>query len=703
MDNIDKTQEFSLEDIMREFGSGDLPEPKQTTEQETKVLPDLSVMVQEPEETEESAPDEEAGEEEVRTSSVTEDTIRLDDLSQIIEAAAAAQGAQPLEEEPEEEPEEEEFDEEYDEEPEEDEDELSEETEEEDEDDFDLPPQQTPRAPIVFTPRARLRELKRKLVAGPEKRYYDLTEIGLGRVQAAIFVSLLVVVLCAGATALYDMGMVMENRLRLMIFSQVFAMMVSALLGCYVLLEGIGDLFKGRFTLNTMLFFTLCACAADALFCLKELRVPCCAAFCLEMTMALWNRSLRRSTEMGQMDTLRKAVRLNAVKKVKDYYDGRDGILKSEGEVEDFMDSYDLPSTPEKISRVFCLICLALCIGIAALAGTLHGLSMGVQIFATSLLVAVPASFFVSFSRPAAILERRLHMVGTVICGRKGVKGLCGKAAFPLQDQDLFPTGSSKLNGVKFFGDREPDETIAYATALIKANGGGLEPIFQQLLKSRDGASYAVENFQSYPGGGIGGEVRGEPVLLGTLNFLQDMGVEVPDGAMVSQAAYCSIDGQFSAIFAINYNRMKSTSGGLVSICGYRKLTPVVLCSDFIITESFLRSKFGVKTKRFSFPDRETRMELLQIQPDPEQAALALTTQEGMSSVAYAVTGSRSLRTACRAGLAIHMAAGILGMLIMAALAYLGATELLTPFHIFLYQLVWMVPGLLITEWTRAV
>ena len=108
MDNIDKTQEFSLEDIMREFGSGDLPEPKQTTEQETKVLPDLSVMVQEPEETEESAPDEEAGEEEVRTSSVTEDTIRLDDLSQIIEAAAAAQGAQPLEEEPEEEPDEEE-------------------------------------------------------------------------------------------------------------------------------------------------------------------------------------------------------------------------------------------------------------------------------------------------------------------------------------------------------------------------------------------------------------------------------------------------------------------------------------------------------------------------------------------------------------------------------------------------------------------
>ena len=42
-------------------------------------------------------------------------------------------------------------------------------------------------------------------------------------------------------------------------------------------------------------------------------------------------------------------------------------------------------------------------------------------------------------------------------------------------------------------------------------------------------------------------------------------------------------------------------------------------------------------------------------------------------------------------------------MLIMAALAYLGTTDLLTPIHILLYQLVWLIPGLLITEWTRTV
>ena len=46
---------------------------------------------------------------------------------------------------------------------------------------------------------------------------------------------------------------------------------------------------------------------------------------------------------------------------------------------------------------------------------------------------------------------------------------------------------------------------------------------------------------------------------------------------------------------------------------------------------------------------------------------------------------------------------GILGILIMLALAYLGNTELLTPLNILAYQLIWMVPGLLVTFWPRTI
>ena len=46
---------------------------------------------------------------------------------------------------------------------------------------------------------------------------------------------------------------------------------------------------------------------------------------------------------------------------------------------------------------------------------------------------------------------------------------------------------------------------------------------------------------------------------------------------------------------------------------------------------------------------------------------------------------------------------GILGLLIMLALAVLGESALLTPANLLAFELVWLVPGLLISEWTRAV
>ena len=567
---------------------------------------------------------------------------------------------------------------------------------------FEVEEEFTP-SPILFAPTSRLKELKKQLVAGPEKRYYELSEIGTGKLQMALLLNVIVVLICVAVTTMFTLNMVPENRLRLVIFSQVLAMMMSALLGSHLMIDAVADLLKGRFTVNTLLTVTFAACMVDGVFCLMDLRVPCCAAFSLEMTMALWARLQKRNTEMAQLDTMRKAVRLNGIVKVDDFYEGKDGLLRKEGQVSDFMDTYNKPSTPEVVQSIYAAISLLACIGIAAFAGALHGVSMAVQIFSTALLVAVPASFFVSICRPMAILETRLHMVGTVLCGWAGVRDLVGKAVFPLKDQDLFPQGSMKLNGVKFYGDRDPDEIVSYSASIIGACGGGLVPVFQQLLKSRNCKAFKVETFRNYGEGGIGGEVHGEPVLLGTLNFLQDMGVEIPEGTMVNQAVYAAIDGQLCAVYAISYAKMRSAAAGLVTLCGYRKMTMVKLPGDFMLTESFLRNKFSIKTHRLIFPSQEEGALLNRFQPDPSEPVLALTTRDELVSAAYAVTGARALRQSTRLGVTIHLLGGILGLVIMLALGYLGSTQLLTPTNVLLYQLIWAVPGLLVTEWTRVV
>ena len=707
MDNKHEAQEFDLDEILNEFH--DLPpedaadvepdeelaallqmpeltitpvvvkEPEASASElldgDTAVLPTLpsldeTVMFTPVSEEQLTQALEETGESPAETpepAALTDDTVQLEDLSQIRKAAEKPEEA-PKPVEPA----------------------------------FEVEEEFIP-APIIFTPRSRLKELKKQLVAGPEKRYYELSEIGTGRLQLALLLSVVIVLICGAVTTMFTMGMVPENRLRLVIFSQVLSMMVSALLGSHLMLDSLDDLLRGRFTVNTLLTLTFAVCMVDAVFCLIELRVPCCAAFSLEMTMALWARLQRRNTEMAQMDTMRKAVRLNGIIKAENYFEGKDGLLRKEGEVSDFMDTYSKMSSPELVQSIFAALSLVACLGIAGFTAYLHGISMGVQILSTALLVAVPASFFVAVTRPMAILETRLHMVGTVLCGWEGVKDLCGKAVFPLTDADLFPLGSTKMNGVKFYGERLPDEVISYTTSLICHAGGALVPVFQQLLKSRNGVIHSVENFQNYGDGGIGGEICGEPVLLGTLNFLQDMGVEIPEGTMINQAVYASIDGQLCAVYAISYAKMRSAAAGLVTLNGYRKLTLLKKPGDFMLTESFLRSKFNIKTKRIVFLTREEAAQLDQFRPDPNEPVLALTTRDELVSKAYAISGAKALRQSTKLGVLTHLLGGTLGLVIMLVLGYLGSTELLTPTNILLYQLVWAVPGLLITEWTRTV
>ena len=296
MDNTNESQEFDLDDILREFHEDPDDDVKDTaSEEELDVDVLLVEEVSSPAPEQPEAPETAEAPEETPDPVSSGDTVRFDPeaLSKEAEEAAPSDDARAI-------------------------DDLIAEALSGSGSDAPAPeaPQQHQTPPITFDPHQRLRELKKKLVAGPEKRYYELTELGIGKLQIGILLNLVIVLLCAGVTTLLALDMVPENRMRLVIFSQVLAMLVSGLLGSHLMLDGLGSIFKGRFNLNSLLTFTFIACCVDAASCLVELRVPCCAAFCLEMTMAMAARCQRRSTEMGQMDTLRKAVRLKGITKV---------------------------------------------------------------------------------------------------------------------------------------------------------------------------------------------------------------------------------------------------------------------------------------------------------------------------------------------------------------------------------------------------
>ena len=560
----------------------------------------------------------------------------------------------------------------------------------------------TPPEPIIFRPRSRLGELKRKLMEGPEQRYYALSEQGVGKLQIALFVSMLIVVMAVASIVLHRLDMVMENRMRLLVFGELFAMLVSALLCWEQLADGIGNLFRLRFNTDTLLLFSFAACIADGIYCLQTVKVPFCAAFTLQCLMCLWAEYQRRSTELLQMDTLRKATRLTRVSKADGCYEGRPGFRITEGQPEDFMDTYQIPTAPQKLLDRFTLIALLASFAVAVAAGLMKGLQAGIHTWSAAILAACPATLLISQSRPAWTLQRRLHRFGAVLCGWQGVKASAGKAAVPLSDEDLLPGGSVKINGVKFYSTRNPDTIIGYATAVMTASGSCLAPLFEHMLKSRRGQAFQVDEFKAYGDQGYGAIICGESVLMGSLEFLKSMGVEPHAGTRVNQAVYISIDGEFACVFALAFGKLKGVSTGLSALCGQRRLTPVLASNNFLLNESFLRSRYGVDTRRMAIPTPGERERLAAWQPDAEACVpCALTTHEGLAGAAFSITGARSLRIASVAGAVVHILGGVVGLAAVLALTVTGRVDLLTPANLLLLELCWAVPGLMFTEWTR--
>ena len=569
-----------------------------------------------------------------------------------------------------------------------------------------VPPQ-----PIQFQPRSRLQELKKKLVAGPEKRFYQLSEVGVSKLQAVIFLSVLVVLIAAASTVMYAGGVIPEHRVKVMVFCQFITLLIAGLLGSYQLIEGVADLAKKRFTPNTLLVVTFVICVVDGIFCLDQVRVPCSAAFSLAVCMSLWSTYQRRSTEMSRMDTMRKAVRLDGIAACPDYMDGKTGLLQKEGQVEDFMDHYAEPGKPEKILNVYSVVAMAVAfaIGITAAvlkyfeAGALEGVTAGLQVCAVCLLAAMPATIFISQSRPAWVLERRLRRLGTVLCGWQGVEGLCGEAVYPVTGMDLYPPETLRMNGMKFFDGREPEQVIAYATAVISASECGFAHLFTSLLDSHNGIHFAARDITYYESGGMTGVVEEETVALGSWSFIKEMEIEVPDSARISYGMYIAIGGQLSGVFAVNYGKNPSSAAGVNTLTAYKNLECVLVTDDFVVTEGFLKGKFGIKNKRFILPKHAQRAELRQKELPEDAPTLLMTTALGLAPLAYGVTGARMLRNTSWAGAILHMVGGAVGLAMMLVLVILGALYLISPLNMFLYQLLWMIPALLITEWTRLV
>lgn len=483
------------------------------------------------------------------------------------------------------------------------------------------------------------------------------------------------------------------------VFSKVLLiiMVVQAFIAFDVMLRGVRAVLRLRYDHASMLVVLTLACAVDAVLAIRAGRIPFCPAVTLQLSMALLGEY---SMQLAKVRTLKAACSMNeskaAVREEKAWH-GEDCIFRSEGHPETFVRELEIPDAGSRIMRIYAPILTLVTLGLSVLS-MLQAEDSFLWAWTALMIASFPVGIFLSFSRPFAAQARRLSRAGAAIGGWFGARMLGGEAGIAIEDADLFPPQNVTLNGMKIYSDRSVSQIIGFANAVVQTAGSGLAPLFEEIMHNQNGRHYGVDTFRRYEGGGLGAEIRGDVILMGSLGFMKLMRVHMPEGARVKQAVYLSVNGELAAVFALSYAPATNVKASLQAISHCAGLTPILATRDFMITPQFLKHRYKLSPDRIEFPTVEERARLSSPDAIQEPKQGALLSRPSFACFSMAVAGARAARSAAIAAIAVAFTASVMGLMVLFFLTFIGSTLAVSSWNLLLYTILWLVPELLITS-----
>ena len=505
--------------------------------------------------------------------------------------------------------------------------------------------------------------------------------------------------LCLGSVLL----LVLSTPLITGAFSDHAAVFSAAMLGLLLLqavcsydvcLSGVIALLRFRFDQYSMLFLALCAVVTDAFFAVAEGRTPFCTVAGILLLLALWGRDLlydarRRSLRaISNMDEPVAAIREEKA------WHGYDCIFRAPGDAEQFAVQLEMPDAGSRIMRVWAPVMTAVTLALSVLTSLRTGEHF-LWAWSAMLLASFPAGILIAYAKPFSALARRLYRAGAAIAGWQGARILSGEAGLIVEDADLFPPQNVTQGGMKLYGSRPAPMVIGYANAVVQTAGSGLVPLFEQMMHDQNGRRYTVDTFRRYEGGGLGATIRGDVVLMGSIAFMKLMRVRVPEGTRLKQAVYLSVNGELTAVFALNYAPAESVRAGLSAVLRAGSLVPVLATRDFMITPQFLKLRYKIPPEHIEFPIVEERARLSSQEIPRTGPQGALMARSSFASFAGSVVSARTLRGAAIIAMIVALAGSVLGTALMFFLTFLGSSFSASCWNLFLYTVLWLIPGLL--------
>lgn len=479
---------------------------------------------------------------------------------------------------------------------------------------------------------------------------------------------------------------------------------VSALLGLDVLAHGLTSLLRLRPEGETLLLFAVAAALADALTMPtlgnRGYSMPYCGAVALGIFFALWGKFLKRRGLRLSCRVAGSAGEPYRVTLDEKLWNGADAYSKGPGDTAGYGSQIQEPDGAQRIYHRAAPILLLASAALSLLA-TVGCRRPELFFWCLSACLTAGCGFsgFLAFAMPFSTLTQRLMPVGAALGGWDGIRWSGQAKGVALTDQDLFPPGSVTLNGIRLCGELSMETAVSYAATLVQATGSGLEKPFRDLLHTQGGL-YRKCSGVLFHEGGVTGVIGGRQVYVGSAAFMELMHVELPQGLKVKNAAFCAVDGELEAIFALHYKLHPAVKPAVEALLE-NGLGPILATRDFSVIPDMLRQKFQLPVDRMDFPNLDRRRELSgEGQPHAPELAAVLC-REGVGPYAEAVIAGKRLVSATRAGVCFALIGAALGIGLSAYLASAQAFTSLSAGAMLTFLLLWLVPGALAAGWAN--
>ncbi len=475
--------------------------------------------------------------------------------------------------------------------------------------------------------------------------------------------------------------------------------LIVMLLGLDILIKGVTDLFSARPGCESTVLIASLAAEVDAFWIIfahpENVGLPYCVTAAVSLAFAMWGTCCRRSAFRDTIRSMRLASAPTVVSAEDKLAEEGAVLNKRLGSSRGFLRRCLAPDLAERVYRRITPPLLFLLLILALAAAYLSGTGAILHCLAALCCAAAALTSTLVFSRPFALIARKLTGNGAALAGWSGAEDMSRAVGIVIRDLDIFPENTVILSGMKVLSGAHVEKVVAYTGSVILATGSGLRRVFGELMRQYAAPLYRVEDFDCGIEGGVSAFVGTEQVLIGTAAYMNLMGIRVPGNMNVSGAVYTAIDHELCGIFIVSYTPQELVQNALIRL-GEGKIRPLLALRDFNLNPALLEQKFRLEEGSVTFLPSEDRYRL-SVEPEEGEPA-ALLSREGLWHYSEAARGGRRLWRTTRRALLMTLIGIALGVAITFISCARGAFSSVSPGKLLTAMLLWAFATLMIAD-----